>query len=46
MRQKWSQYIDKTIAKWGDDVEVSFGSHPLATWAEMENIVTFWEKQA
>jgi alkyl sulfatase BDS1-like metallo-beta-lactamase superfamily hydrolase len=42
--QKWSQYIDKTIAKWGDDVEVSFGSHHWPTW-ENKNIVTFWEKQ-
>jgi len=42
--QKWSQYIDKTIAKWGDEVEISFGSHHWPTWGN-DSIVPFWEKQ-
>ena len=42
--QKWSKYIDETIANWGDDVEVSFGSHHWPTWGN-ENIVPYWEKQ-
>jgi len=42
--QKWSKYIDETIAKWGDKVEVSFGSHHWPTWGN-KNIVPYWEKQ-
>lgn len=42
--QKWSKYIDKTITKWGDVVEVSFGSHHWPTWGN-ENITEFWVKQ-
>ncbi len=42
--QKWSKYIDLTIAKWGKDVEVSFGSHHWPTWGN-ENIIPYWEKQ-
>lgn len=42
--QKWSKYIDKTITKWGDDVEVSFGSHHWPTWGN-NNINEFWVKQ-
>lgn len=42
--QKWSQYIDLTIAKWGKDVQVSFGSHHWPTWGN-KNIVIFWGKQ-
>jgi len=42
--QKWSKYIDKTITKWGDVVEVSFGSHHWPTWGN-NNINKFWVKQ-
>ncbi len=42
--QKWSKYIDETIANWGDEVEVSFGSHHWPTWGN-KNIVPYWEKQ-
>jgi alkyl sulfatase BDS1-like metallo-beta-lactamase superfamily hydrolase len=42
--QKWSKYIDKSIAKYGDDVEVSFGTHHWPTWGN-KDINTFWEKQ-
>lgn len=42
--QKWSKYIDKAIANWSDNVEISFGSHHWPTIGR-ENIVPFWEKQ-
>ena len=42
--QKWSQYIDLSIATWGKDVQVSFGSHHWPTWGN-ENIISYWEKQ-
>lgn len=42
--QKWSQYIDLAIAKWGNEVESSFGSHHWPTW-ENENITAYWESQ-
>ena len=42
--QKWSKYIDLTIAKWGKEVEVSFGSHHWPTWGN-KSIVDYWEKQ-
>lgn len=42
--QKWSQYIDKMIQKYGDEVEYSVGSHHWPTWGN-ENIVEYWEKQ-
>lgn len=42
--QKWSQYIDLAIAKWGDVVESSFGSHHWPTW-ENTNITNFWKSQ-
>ncbi|AZA57845.1 alkyl/aryl-sulfatase [Chryseobacterium shandongense] len=41
---KWSSYIDKSIQKFGDKVEVSFGSHHWPVWGN-SNIVTFWENQ-
>jgi alkyl sulfatase BDS1-like metallo-beta-lactamase superfamily hydrolase len=41
---KWSKYIHNTIEWFGDDVEVSFGSHHWPTWGN-ENIVEFWKKQ-
>ena len=42
--QKWSQYIDHVIEKWGDDVEYSFGSHHWPTWGNA-NIKPYWEAQ-
>lgn len=42
--QKWSQYIDLAIAKWGDDVESSFGSHHWPTW-ENKPISKYWKSQ-
>lgn len=42
--QKWSEYIDRVIAKWGDQVEFSFGSHHWPTW-DNGNIRVFWENQ-
>lgn len=42
--QKWSQYIDLALEKWGDDVQFSFGSHHWPTW-DNQNIVPYWESQ-
>ncbi|HEY4286635.1 MAG TPA: alkyl sulfatase dimerization domain-containing protein [Puia sp.] len=42
--QKWSEYIDLALAKWGDDVQVSFGSHHWPTWGN-DNINTYWKSQ-
>lgn len=42
--QKWSQYIDKAIEKWGADVEYSFGTHHWPTWGNGD-IIDFWGKQ-
>jgi alkyl sulfatase BDS1-like metallo-beta-lactamase superfamily hydrolase len=41
---KWSKYIHDTIVRFGDDVEVSFGSHHWPTWGN-EAIVDYWKKQ-
>lgn len=41
---KWSKYIHDTIVRFGDEVEVSFGSHHWPTWGNKE-IVDFWKKQ-
>jgi alkyl sulfatase BDS1-like metallo-beta-lactamase superfamily hydrolase len=41
---KWSKYIHETIERFGDDVEISFGSHQWPTWGN-EEIVDFWKKQ-
>ncbi len=42
--KKWSQYIDLAIAKWGNDVESSFGSHHWPTW-ENKTIGKYWASQ-
>jgi len=42
--QKWSMYIDRCLQKFGNDVEVSFGSHHWPTWGNSD-IVEFWENQ-
>lgn len=41
---KWSKYIHNTIEWFGDDVQVSFGSHHWPTWGNKE-ILSFWKKQ-
>jgi len=40
----WAKHIDKAIDLFGDDVEVSFGSHHWPTWGNAE-IIDFMEKQ-
>jgi len=42
--QKWSQYIDLAIEKWGDEVTSSFGSHHWPTW-ENASIKKYWKSQ-
>jgi len=40
----WAKYIHDTINRFGDTVEVSFGSHHWPTWGN-EEIIDFWEGQ-
>ena len=40
----WSKYIHETIELFGDDVEISFGSHHWPTWGN-EEILEFWKVQ-
>ncbi len=40
----WSKYIHETIERFGDGVEISFGSHHWPTWGNGQ-IVDFWKKQ-
>jgi alkyl sulfatase BDS1-like metallo-beta-lactamase superfamily hydrolase len=42
--QKWSIYIDRSLQRYGDEVEVSFGSHHWPTWGNSD-IVKYWENQ-
>ena len=41
---KWSKYIHEAIEMFGEEVQVSFGSHHWPTWGNQE-IVDFWKKQ-
>lgn len=47
----WSKYIDKAIDLWGDQVELSFGSHHWPTMkievspGNVFNIKEYWEEQ-
>ncbi len=41
---KFAKYINDVINRYGDEVEVSFGSHHWPTWGN-EEIVTFWKGQ-
>ncbi|MEM9992168.1 MAG: alkyl sulfatase dimerization domain-containing protein, partial [Bacteroidota bacterium] len=41
---KWSKYIDEAIVEFGDEVEVSFGSHHFPTWGN-ESILKLWKGQ-
>jgi len=40
----WSKYIHQAIEMFGDEVEISFGSHHWPTWGNDE-IVEFWRSQ-
>ncbi len=40
----WSKYIHDAIVTYGDDVEVSFGSHHWPTWGN-EEILELWRGQ-
>jgi len=40
----WAKHIDKAIDLFGDDLEVSFGSHHWPTWGNA-NVIDFMEKQ-
>jgi len=40
----WSKYIHDAIRLFGDEVEISFGSHHWPTWGNAE-ILTFWKGQ-
>ena len=42
--RNWSKVIDEAIRIYGDDVEVSFGTHHWPTWGNKE-IVEYWENQ-
>ena len=41
---KWSKYIHDTINRFGEEVEISFGSHHWPTWGN-ERIVEYWKGQ-
>ncbi|BFU19598.1 metallo-beta-lactamase superfamily protein [Entamoeba histolytica HM-1:IMSS-B] len=40
----WAGYIDYIIMKYGDDIEVSFGTHNWPTWGN-KKIIEYYEKQ-
>lgn len=40
----WSKYIHDTLVRFGEEVEISFGSHHWPTWGN-NKIITFWEGQ-
>jgi len=40
----WSKYIHETIERFGDDVQVSFGSHHWPTWGN-DDIIDLWSAQ-
>lgn len=40
----WSKYIHETIERFGDDLEVSFGSHHWPTWGNSD-ILSLWTSQ-
>ncbi len=40
----WAKYLHDVIARYGDKVEISFGSHHWPTWGRDE-IVEFWKGQ-
>lgn len=40
----WAKYIHDVINRYGDEVEISFGSHHWPTWGR-EEILEFWKGQ-
>ncbi|MDJ0917437.1 MAG: alkyl sulfatase dimerization domain-containing protein [Woeseiaceae bacterium] len=40
----WSKYIHQALELFGDEVEISFGSHHWPTWGN-EEIIHFWKVQ-
>ncbi|MBT8220993.1 MAG: MBL fold metallo-hydrolase [Bacteroidia bacterium] len=40
----WSKYIDKTIERFGEETEISFGTHHWPTWGNT-SINTLWARQ-
>ena len=40
----WSRYIHDTLQRYGDQVEISFGTHHWPSWGNKE-IVAFWKGQ-
>jgi len=40
----WSKYLQAMIARYGDDVQISFGSHHWPTWGN-ERIINYWKGQ-
>lgn len=40
----WAKYIHQVITTYGDEVEISFGSHHWPTWGR-EDILEFWKGQ-
>lgn len=40
----WAKYLHDVINRYGDEVEISFGSHHWPTWGRDE-VVEFWEGQ-
>ncbi|UPW17531.1 MBL fold metallo-hydrolase [Agarivorans sp. TSD2052] len=41
---KWSSFLNETIERWGDTVEVKFQSHHWPLWGN-DNIVPYFKKQ-
>lgn len=41
---KWSKYIHETLVRFGDEVEISFGSHHWPKWGNAA-ITDFWKTQ-
>lgn len=41
---KWAKYIDESIQLFGEEVEISFGSHHWPTWGK-KDIHELWKKQ-
>lgn len=40
----WSKYLDRALAKWGKEVQVSFGQHQWPVWGN-DKVNELWEKQ-
>ncbi len=42
--RNFARYLDETLVRWGDEVEVHYGPHTWPVWGN-ENVVTFLEYQ-